>query len=453
MPSLDESDFTPEPETSESCECQHCGESCSTTFGVSVCGEQEDWCGECRDDQSCDCERCDARVSDDDVVEVDASRWCQSCAENHSGTCDRCQAVTSSDSLFSVGDESWCEPCRDVHSSRCECCRDRVNDDHTHGLPRHGVICDSCYDDSYFTCCDCGDVCHRDNEYYDECSDESYCGECKPKKPGVILNYSDRTADDMPMLGDAPDGLYLGWELECESRRDGEDEEKAAECLELLGKDYAVAKHDGSLEDDRGFELVSCPATLEVHRKRLGRFFSNLPSGIVSWNTSGRCGFHVHASRAAISQLTIGKLLVFVNSPDNEALIVGIAGRDANDFCAIKEKKLTDGIRQDLNRYQALNTSPSKTIEFRIFRGSLLGERIIRNLEFVDCLIRFCRQCGNAELTVNSFGRYVRDHRKGYPALFSYLASRNLPGCRQADIKAARRRVQLVTNSTSNEER
>ena len=42
------------------------------------------------------------------------------------------------------------------------------------------------------------------------------------------------------------------------------------------------------------------------------------------------------------------------------------------------------------DRYEALNVNGDKTVEFRIFRGSLRYESIMAALEFVNAVCEFC---------------------------------------------------------------
>ena len=59
---------------------------------------------------------------------------------------------------------------------------------------------------------------------------------------------------------------------------------------------FALCKHDGSLEN--GFEIVTAPATLSVHKDRWAKFCEkNYADSLSSWNTA-TCGMHVHVGQS-----------------------------------------------------------------------------------------------------------------------------------------------------------
>jgi hypothetical protein len=151
-------------------------------------------------------------------------------------------------------------------------------------------------------------------------------------------------------------------------------EEKAQEVLDKLGEDFAITKHDGSLIN--GFEIVTAPAPLEEHYKRFEKFRSKT-KGLTC--ESGRAGMHVHVSRAPLTQLQIGKLLVFINDPNNRPHIKKIASRDSNGFCKSSVKKIRD-VRHDAgDRYQSINLQNRATIEYRIFKATTNVDSILKS--------------------------------------------------------------------------
>ena len=64
----------------------------------------------------------------------------------------------------------------------------------------------------------------------------------------------------------------------------------------------------------------------------------------------------------SITPLEIGKLLVFVNDKKNVRFIEDIAGRNMNRWCKSESKKISDGQYRSDDRYEAVNTVPSKTV-------------------------------------------------------------------------------------------
>ncbi len=155
-------------------------------------------------------------------------------------------------------------------------------------------------------------------------------------------------------------------ELLASNDRDG----AASDVLEAIGEDFAVCKEDCSLCGttmlQSGFELVTAPAIPEITLERFGRLFDAIeeaPRGsdlkaLRSW-TSGHCGIHVHVSRPALSSLQLGRLLVFINAPENRVFVETIAGRTGSKYAKMAAKKLTDGTSRNASsdRYEAINTT------------------------------------------------------------------------------------------------
>ena len=220
--------------------------------------------------------------------------------------------------------------------------------------------------------------------------------------------------------------LQFGIELEVQIPSAGNINTKIEMIRELLPT-FAICKHDGSLllrEGWTGFEIVSVPATVAEHKEYWPKLLDT-KHGLVSWKT-GDCGMHVHISKAALTTLQIGKMLNFVNSPDNAALINLVAGRYSSKYTTILDKKITDVTARptgdhNYDRRQALNLINPNTVELRIFRGNLKPESFFKNLEFTDALVAFCRNAGNTQLTTEFFKKFVGNNSKDYPYLVRFF--------------------------------
>jgi len=205
----------------------------------------------------------------------------------------------------------------------------------------------------------------------------------------------------------------------------------AKNILKLMG-DFIIVKHDGSIKDLNtgkviGFEIVTVPASEEAQKEKWNLFFDNLPKGLRSYDTK-TCGLHIHCSRQPLTQLTIAKMLLFVNSKENAPFITTIAGRPPNQFCKIQDKCYQDASpKYPKDRYEALNLYNRDTVEFRIFRGTLKRESMFKSLEFCAALIQFCER-GNHSIKdcrqVDKFLEYVKLHKKDYLHLWAFICAR-----------------------------
>lgn len=180
--------------------------------------------------------------------------------------------------------------------------------------------------------------------------------------------------------------VYFGVELEIECMGSDSTHSYARQIRPRYSDNFAIMKHDGSLNN--GFEIVTRPASLMIHRDEWSKILNPTINGIRSYRTT-TCGFHVHCSRRPLSEIQVAKIVCFVNAECNSKLIELIAGRVSDRWSRIAPKKLSDGNKANTERYEAVNLQNRETIEFRIFKGTLKYESLMKNIEFCDALIRY----------------------------------------------------------------
>tara|TARA_R100000479_G_C6372432_1_gene197653 strand:+ start:624 stop:1103 length:480 start_codon:yes stop_codon:yes gene_type:complete len=152
---------------------------------------------------------------------------------------------------------------------------------------------------------------------------------------------------------------------------------------------------------------------------------------------------HIHVDRKSLTPLEIGKLLVFVNGRYNSQFMEAIAGRDSQQWSAKKYKGIKDALQRS-DKYEALATHKPRTIEFRIFRGNIAKQGIMRNIEFVDALCNFVRTVGMDKdtdtvnrLSYTKFIEYMNtsENKGSYPYLFSWLVRKGYNKGRTKNIQ------------------
>jgi hypothetical protein len=203
---------------------------------------------------------------------------------------------------------------------------------------------------------------------------------------------------------------YFGVELEYEVRGADYPSEESHDVWSRFGRGRCIISDDGSL--DQGLELVTAPADYCTMRSWLERFTP--PDSCRAMST---CGMHVHVSRNTISHLTLGKLLVFVNNPANDNLMTTIARRGSTTYCKKHEKKFKYQHLQGFDRYQAINTARTDTIEFRIFASTRTAWKMCAALEAVQALISFCEATSCRALDELDFLLWLRRHQSQYKML------------------------------------
>jgi hypothetical protein len=273
--------------------------------------------------------------------------------------------------------------------------------------------------------------CDDDDFHYDDDDDEYHHYDYSPE-PQIIGNYHSSKRYHRPIVDDwsRKTNRFFGVELEVELRGDRVDRTGKARQLNDLINDGEIGnrvffENDGSLNS--GFEIVSQPMSLPMHRD-VWQWLNDKDAvaSLRSHNTS-TCGLHVHVSRAGLTKLQIAKMVTFVNDPNNEQLIRAIARRYAEGYCKIKEKKIGSA-HYSSDRYEAINVTGEKTIEFRIFKGSLKYESVVAALEFCHSLVEFTRPASEGDiknLTMDHYMEFISDHmHKDTTVLRPYIENR-----------------------------
>ena len=313
---------------------------------------------------------------------------------------------------------------------------------------------------SYFSCHDCDGI-FSDDDAHNAYDDYSVCGSCVEN-----FRYSDRHGyyvrdDDEEVLdnirsyhtsseslGHIPSKydkrtprVLLGLELEMEIKDNYCRDERAGILLDGIGEYndslYALCEEDGSLE--HGFEMVTAYTGLDVHAEQLAFFKSGL-RGAIS-HDSDNCGLHVHICKADMSTLHGAKMILFINDQANQKLIKAIARRDDSSYAKFKNKQgdrdwLKSAVgceskRSQLrslnhDRYEALNFKNDKTIEFRLFKGSLVYETIMSCLEFTYATWFFTRESSTKNMTIDGFLKFIcaNENRGDTKYLRAYLKAK-----------------------------
>lgn len=323
--------------------------------------------------------------------------------------------------------------CCDQRESDCECVRCNCCDNLRHGYYCIDCrICVQCADNGNHWACECG-MCRSESDwccpqcYHYECCVEpcrncSNCQGCCECEIGPIRDYACREyPDSVPANPPYARYPYLGVELEIEMDK-YEEKGKAAQRIHEAWGHALLLKEDGSLS--YGFELVTGKFSLEHHQKiwpDIARVA--LEAGCISHKAKST-GLHVHISRNFLSPLDIGKIQCFVNSPLHRNHIITLAGRECPNYAALKKKTLTE---KSTARYEAINLCNARTIEFRLFKGTLKATRILASIEFTYAACSWVKTVSIADCEHwGKFFEYVQENRKIYPNLLAFLRDKSL---------------------------
>lgn len=328
-----------------------------------------------------------------------------------------------------------CAPCVDDHYGECDdCLRLFPNDDLDGTNTANNAVCTSC-GENYGTCEDCDYVRHIDN--LNNVDGDTICDDCNEARQedeeddeDDLIHPHDYKPDEWNLHGKGDDdATRLGVELETATATGGNVQVTAQKVLDKLNRgmgheEFAFLKHDGSIRGGAGgFEIVTHPATLDFHKERWPAIFSpNRPDKLRSDFSKYETGMHVHVTREGLTDLTILKMMAFVNANGNREFINAVAGRTPTDWAKFGPKTAKD-MKPPHSKYEAINLLHSDSVEFRIFAGTLDPEVFFRNLEFVDACTEMCKPTQTSPNDMQNpdrFMDFVAANRKRYPHLFPF---------------------------------
>jgi len=203
----------------------------------------------------------------------------------------------------------------------------------------------------------------------------------------------------LEFVGRCKERRYYGLELEIECNCSS-----PSEVLDTV-KDHLVDawefKRDGSLVN--GIEFESQPITLNLWLTGRGdqdflRFIKHLPKDCRSHDTV-TCGLHIHVNRNSFKDEDevddASKIYYFVNKYQKQLEKLG--RRKWNNYCQAGEIAFKN---YDIwgERKEALNITNSKTLEFRLFKGTLYVPTIKASISLVAAICEIVPQFSKVEL-------------------------------------------------------
>lgn len=338
-----------------------------------------------------------------------------------------------------------------MFKTKLECERDGCDKMATTSVPGYGVFCAAHAADygPIVECTDCGSpILQNEAQRITRRGRATYlcgpCGDVRREAARVIKQYSYKpqplfiTAE--PLTDEWLSRLFLGVEQEVECPMEITDDmdvsdDGYAHVTEVFGKTvidkffepkkWFYLKHDGSLAN--GFEFVTHPATLSGHYdlpwENVCKEYKKL--NIRADNTTS-CGLHIHASKDILTSDHQIRLGYFVTA--NRARIEKVARRTSG-YARFKSPtgEILHMNRNEFGRYDALNWSPDATVEFRMFKGTVLYDVLMASVEFAHACIAFTKDRTIDQLQLSSgawaeFMRFV--NRSNYRFLPNYLAER-----------------------------
>ena len=414
-------------------ECVVCGK---TGRGFKKDYYEDEYCDECFETSTGKCSNCNDFHPLEDLREVDGGRYCDDCFKELFSECSNCGNLVSSDETYiTAHDNIICQSCLDSDFFTCDRCSDIFPNnrgvDVINSRNREVVVCRDCSND-YVECNSCGAIIHNDISYYREYDDSYYCEDCYPGDCPEIdcHDYGYKPSPIFHNIGEKVPRTYFGVEMEVENLGDAYCTNDAIYDIKKHSNNEELfyIKADGSLNN--GFEIVTHPCTLAYHKTRFP--WAQIKDTLDSWSCSAEstCGLHIHVSKRIYSELDLIKLALFIFNVGNQHYINLIARRKFNSWSS--RKNLEDCKKKDLkysqSRYEAVNFTNDKTVEFRMFKGTIKPEIVIASIEFVDSVTNFVKSSSIAVVSKEdswaNYISYVIDNGKKYKVLIDYMKER-----------------------------
>lgn len=364
---------------------------------------------------------------------TDTRRVCMSCADSLS-SCEDCDTLMMTDAAYTV----------------------YVDDEHK-------FVCAKCRREKYRECAHCGNYGH---DYTRDRHGNAYCPTCwemrsvgllravgannkRWRAPEGICRYGYKPDPIFFPKVDAENPIYMGVELEVDcdgTLSESELHDIATEVNSILG--YSYTKSDSSVEN--GFEIVTHPAQLEYHtvKKRDAWFkaMEYMRERGLSGHSNGNAGLHVHVSAAPLEYRCndgVEKLIYLWSKYWDELVL--FSRRNTHDSWAMHWARKVDsqvddymsssyamatlksvkdaGYRDNQGgaRYKAINLLNEHTLEFRLFRSTLIPETFFAALQLIEVMVRAAMQYTFDELREMTWHDLVYHE---YSELDSYLDSR-----------------------------
>ena len=399
-------------------------------------------CTSCYEEEYFTCANCDAVLhQDSECYSEECGSLCEYCYEETVFCCARCERHGNVDGAISIDDSFYCRECaleiaeeiigEAVNcTSQCEDCAANLRNilDTAIDLGAYGF-------GTPYTCCDCGRSTWetpRGNVFdIARAMVEGEEGEysCCSRSTGAgyrVLNYSAKPPLSFKSTGrDLYErALHFGTEVELELKNEARRTDALISLEKADTERIFYCKEDSSI--DNGFELVTHPFTFDWMKEN-GQAFEGmfaLSSLMTGWDSED-CGMHIHMSADAFTNLQLFKFMRFfyMNREYIERLSRRRAGKIERwaefpkDMTREKTMRFAIGKRDGISIGRgALNFQRGQTIECRVFRSTLSPTVYYGNIEFLQSLFDYTKNCGadDSELTVLKYLNYTAGRAKAF---------------------------------------
>lgn len=324
------------------------------------------------------------------------------------------------------------------------------------------TLCDSC-DENYIACDECGRSYPAEDEH--DCPESCGCFTCRQesldRSDSLIRYYSYKPVPEFH--GDGP--TYMGVEIEVSTQGANKTRRAIAEHVQKRLGSLAYLKSDSSIGD--GFEIVTHPMSYRYAMDSFPWAMWEELQGM-GMDNSEDCGLHIHVNRDGFSNPAhVYRWMKFFYR--NERPITLIARRESDQWAPFREidrvwavhiakcgvnadftNLFRPGFRHysrdpnrfkwyaarkvdvyddpDCERYAAINNTNERTLEVRVFAGSVHRNEIQAAMAFMAASIEYTRQLTAHAIVAedgwswSSFITWAQEQGDTYAPLIDYVS-------------------------------
>lgn len=378
--------------------------------------------------------------------------------------CRKCTKYTCVDTLIRIQGVNHCHECAKKAMDRgefiqCASCNSFIHfdDAFTHDSIAHGSVsvCSNCIQTRLTRCNRCLiPIMIGIDEAVRVPGASFLCPNCARRvNPVRGYNYYDNNPKILKLDKEniRHDTLLVGFEIEMEQDFEGEilPEQALGEKLsKFLPEEFSLGyfKHDGSLTS--GIELASNPMTVSWyldHRKDLNTFLDSMVNeGMrcdqIDDTGEKNCGLHIHLSKAAFTSVHLYKFVRFFYKMHMRRFVQDVAERNANHFAKFLNTDFANGVhmakyKQNLSRdrYSVINMvgghwheergEPSKTVEFRLFQGTLDKQKFHKNIQFLLSVYDFTLHNSLTHISMKNYFKFLRENENKFRNLINFIVN------------------------------
>lgn len=405
------------------------------------------------------CKKCGLYHNHVNLHAINTNNYCDNCCEimereNKIKKCEICGKYerVANIQMINNGNNEYlkiCGTCATRYMKQCEECGkmhfvyNTNNNDFQRYKDTRGnyhYFCNECIETSekLTTCVECGETIYKsDNDFYNHViNGEYYCSACfaEIQSRYRINSYHFKSEWRPQKLENEDNPIYYGFELETENRTSA-----TTEYLKNLHDTfpYIVFERDGSLYSSGAFETISEPLSMEfikAHKDNIKSLLTQMAQYGATSHDNTTCGLHIHFTRSFFNENAENKIITIFERFQNE--LIRFSRRKYSEIMHWTKFNGTDLKNIDIEnikkikpaylggRYNCINLTNKKTIECRLFRGTLKYETFMACFELLDNIIAFVLHEDNEKINKCKFIDILKYKPTEY--LIDYCKIRNI---------------------------